>query len=113
MVLEGCVVFGLTTTRRPGLIAWMPMRLVAVLPLVGCHGGAAGPPTVATLRTACSDAEIWTWTACAPRGDAPTKIEAGKKAIAALKIADATKQLDDAEKSGPLDHDSNITLWEQ
>jgi hypothetical protein len=93
----------------------MPMRLAAVLVsvVVACHGGAADHPTLATLRSACGDAQTWTGTACAPRGDAPAKIEAGKKAIAALKIDDATKQLDAAETSGPLDHDSNITLWEQ
>lgn len=90
------------------------MRLPAVtVALAACHAGATGPATLVALRGACPAAQIWNGSACVATGDAPAKIEAGKQAIAALKMADAKSALDAAEKAGPLDHDANVTLWEQ
>lgn len=80
--------------------------------LVGCHGGTSHGTLVA-LRPACADAEFWDGTACTPRGDAAAKVAAGKQALAKLDVDVAKVALAAADQGGPLDHDSNVTLWEQ
>lgn len=85
-------------------------RLLPLALLAGCHG--ASQPTLA-LRAACPAAQYWDGTACKPRGDAAAKIAAGKDALARLEVDEAKAALDAAEGGGPLDHDTNITLWEQ
>jgi hypothetical protein len=86
--------------------------LVLVAVLAGCHGGTSrGTPVV--LRTACPDAEYWDGSACRPRGDAAAKVAAGKQALARLDVEVARAALDGAERGGPLDHETNVTLWEQ
>src|SRR5207237_4499195 len=50
---------------------------------------------------------------CIHRGDASVKHDAGAKALAELKVDEAKAALDAAEKSGPLDHDHHVMLWEQ
>lgn len=84
---------------------------VAVL-LVGCHGGTSHG-TLAALRPACADAELWDGTACKPRGDGPAKVAAAKQALARMDVDVARAALAAADQGGPLDHDSNVTLWEQ
>ncbi|HET7503980.1 MAG TPA: hypothetical protein VFK02_23325 [Kofleriaceae bacterium] len=85
---------------------------VALAVLVGCHG-APGHDTLASLRPACADAEFWDGATCQPRGDAAAKIAAGKQALAKLDVDGARPLLDAADQGGPLDHDTNVTLWEQ
>lgn len=95
------------------VIASITMRsLVALTVLVGCHS-TASHTTLASLRPACSDAEFWDGAACKPRGDAAAKVAAGKQALARLDVDVARVSLDAADQGGPLDHDSNVTLWEQ
>jgi hypothetical protein len=95
------------------VIASMSMRsLVAVAVLAGCHGQASHA-TLAALRPACADAEYWSGTACQPRGDAAAKIAAGKQALAKMDVDVAKLALAAADQGGPLDHDANVTLWEQ
>jgi len=84
--------------------------VVAVL--AGCHAG-ANQGTLATLRRACGDAEYWDGAACKPRGDAAAKVAAGQQALAKLDVEVATAALEAADRGGPLDHDANVTLWEQ
>lgn len=87
------------------------MRLVALL-VAGCAGHAATGPTV-SLRAACGAGQFWDGRACATSGDAPKKLAVGVKALADLKVDDAKAALDAAEHAGPLDHDTNVSLWEQ
>jgi len=95
------------------VIASMTMRwLVAVAVLAGCHGELTHGTLIA-LRAACADAEYWDGTACKPRGDAAAKVAAGKQALAKLDVDAAKLALDAADHGGPLDHDANVTLWEQ
>jgi hypothetical protein len=95
------------------VIASITMRsLVAVAVLTGCHGG-TNHGTLAALRPACADAEYWDGTACRPRGDAAAKVAAGKQALAKLDVDVAKVALEAADQGGPLDHDANVTLWEQ
>jgi hypothetical protein len=95
------------------VIASIQMRsLVAVAVLAGCHGG-TGHGTLAVLRPACADAEYWDGTACKPRGDAAQQVAAGKQALAKLDVDVAKLALEAADHGGPLDHDANVTLWEQ
>jgi len=95
------------------VIASMTMRwLVAVAVLAGCHGEMAHGTLIA-LRAACADAEYWDGTACKPRGDAAAKVAAGKQALAKLDVDAAKLALEAADHGGPLDHDANVTLWEQ
>jgi hypothetical protein len=86
--------------------------IVVALVLAGCHGG-AHPGTMAALRPACADAEYWDGAACKPRGDAGAKVADGKRALAKLDVDVAKLALEAADRGGPLDHDANITLWEQ
>jgi len=85
----------------------------AVLALAACHGTASSQRTLLELRADCPADRRWDGHACVAIGDGPAKIAAGKQALAALKMDDAKAALDAAEKSGPLDHTSNVTLWEQ
>jgi hypothetical protein len=86
--------------------------LVASLLLVGCHAG-AGPGPLATLRPACPDASYWDGRACQPRGDGGARVADGKRALAKLDVDAARAALAAADHGGPLDHDANVTLWEQ
>lgn len=86
--------------------------LVALAVLVGCQGG-TNHATLVTLRPACANAEYWDGAACKARGDAAAQVAAGKQALAKLDVDVAKLALDAADHGGPLDHDSNVTLWEQ
>ena len=80
--------------------------------LAGCHAEAARGALVA-LRSACADAEYWDGAACRPRGEGAARVAAGKQALARLDVDLARQALDAADRGGPLDHDANVTLWEQ
>jgi hypothetical protein len=86
--------------------------VLVVVVLAGCHGD-AGRGTLVTLRGACAEAEYWSGSACERRGDGAARVAAGKQALAKLDVDVAKLALDAAEKAGPLDHDANVTLWEQ
>lgn len=97
------------------VIASIMMRslvAVAVVVLAGCHGGTSHG-TLAALRPACADAMYWDGTVCKLRGDAAVKVAAGKQALAKLDVDAAKVALEAADRGGPLDHDANVTLWEQ
>jgi hypothetical protein len=88
------------------------MRLVALGLLAACGTQAARGP-IATLRAACPTGEYWAGAACKPSGDAPKKLAEGEKALAAQDLDAAKTALDAVEQAGPLDHETNVTLWEQ
>jgi hypothetical protein len=88
----------------------MAAGLIAAL--ASCHGETSHS-TLAVLRTACADHQYWDGTACRPRGDGAARVAAGKQALAKLDVDVARKALDAADRGGPLDHDANVTLWEQ
>ncbi len=99
------------------VIAWMAMRGaiaagLVIAALAGCHAE-VGRDTLVALRRACADAEYWDGAACRPRGDGAAQVAAGKQALARLDVDLARQALDAAERGGPLDHDANVTLWEQ
>jgi hypothetical protein len=85
---------------------------LAIAWLAGCHPE-AGRDTLVALRRACAEAEYWDGAACRPRGDGAARVAAGKQALARLDVDVARQALDAAERGGPLDHDANVTLWEQ
>jgi len=85
-------------------------RLIASLALLAaCHAG--GPAATAPLHAACASDAYWDGARCAPRGDGAAKVAAGKAALAKLDLDEANSAL--AAAAGPLDHATNITLWEQ
>ena len=88
------------------------MRLLLVA-LAGCGAAAGSTAPTVTLRPACGAGEYWTGLACGKTGDAPQKLVESKQALDKLDVDDAKVALDAAEKSGPLDHASNVALWEQ
>lgn len=91
----------------------MRLPVLGVVAVVaGCHTG-ANHGTLVALRGACTDAEYWDGTACRPRGDAAARVAAGKQALARLDVDVARAALDAADRGGPLDHEANVTLWEQ
>ena len=90
------------------------MRLVVGLVAVAaCTSSATRGAAVVTLRPACATGQYWAGTACKPVSDAPAKLAAGMKALAAQDMDAAKSSLDAAEQAGPLDHQTNVTLWEQ
>jgi hypothetical protein len=80
--------------------------------IAGCHAE-AGRGTLVALRAACADGSYWDGAACKPRGDGAARVAAGKQALARLDVDTARQSLDAADRGGPLDHDANVTLWEQ
>lgn len=86
--------------------------VACVVALAGCGAGANHAALVA-LRPACPPAAYWDGAACRPRGDAAAKVAAGKQALAKLDVDVARAALEAADRGGPLDHDTNVTLWEQ
>ncbi len=96
------------------MIASLSMQrwVLAAIALAACHGGGTARSPL-SLRGACAPAEYWSASACKPRGNAAEKLAEGKAALDAANIEAASSALDAAAKAGPLDHDANITLWEQ
>src|SRR5687767_3576007 len=84
------------------------LTLVALL--AACHGGTSRGTPLA-LREACPANSYWDGAACKPRGEGAAKIAAGKAALVNLDVDAAKVALDGV--AGPLDHPSNVTLWEQ
>jgi hypothetical protein len=88
------------------------MRIVLVAALAACHGASAKGLPLA-LREACPANQYWSGSACIARGDGAKKIAAGKAALGDQDVDKAKAELDAATTTGPLDHDANVTLWEQ
>ena len=89
------------------------MRLIAVAVLAGCGAAARPAGSVATLRPACGDGEIWTGTACASTRPAAQQLAVARQAIFDQQVDQAKAALDAAAHAGPLDHASDVALWEQ
>lgn len=89
------------------------MRLIAVAVLAGCGAAARPAGSVATLRPACGDGEIWTGRACASTKPAAQQLAVARQAIFDQKVDEAKAALDAAAHAGPLDHASDVALWEQ
>jgi len=68
---------------------------------------------VVTLRASCADGQRWDGKACTRWGDAPTKLDAGWKAVIEQDPDAIKAAVESAEKEAPLDHASNIRLWEE
>jgi hypothetical protein len=88
------------------------MRIALLAALAACHSGPAKGLPLA-LREACPANQYWTGSACTARGDGAKKIAAGKAALVGQDVEKAKAELDAATTAGPLDHDANVTLWEQ
>jgi len=98
------------------MVRWASMKTAiaaAVLAGVAACRVDAGRATLVALRPACDDAAYWDGHACRARGDGAAKVAAGRKALAALDVDVAQKALAEADRAGPLDHTTNVTLWEQ
>jgi hypothetical protein len=90
----------------------MRIAIAVWLALAGCPAEASRGTLVA-LRAACADGQYWDGSACRRRGDGAAKVADGKQALAKLDVDHARQALDAADRGGPLDHDANVTLWEQ
>ncbi|MEO8706277.1 MAG: hypothetical protein ABI867_39975 [Kofleriaceae bacterium] len=89
------------------------MRAWILVALAACSGASRGGATLA-LRPACEPVQYWDGTACKPRGNGAAKIAAGKDALVKQEVEQAKAALDEAaERGGPLDYETNVTLWEQ
>ncbi|HEX4449407.1 MAG TPA: hypothetical protein VH143_01000 [Kofleriaceae bacterium] len=90
------------------------MRLaVGVIAIAGCASNAAHKGSIAALRPACAPTQLFVAGACKPTDDARAKLAGGMKSLAAQDVDAAKAQLDAVEQAGPLDHQTNVTLWEQ
>jgi hypothetical protein len=90
------------------------MRSFALVAIAaaGCsHAGA--PSTTLPLRAACGDGQLWDGSACKPTSEATKHLADGTAALARLDVDEAKVALDAVEKAGPLDHETNVSLWEQ
>ncbi|HEU4730584.1 MAG TPA: hypothetical protein VFT22_21955, partial [Kofleriaceae bacterium] len=65
------------------------------------------------LRPACPATAYWDGATCRPRGDGAARVAAARQALAQLDVDVARQALAAADRGGPLDHDANVTLWEQ
>jgi hypothetical protein len=88
------------------------MRSFALVAIAGCSHAASTKGTL-TLRTACAEGAIWTGATCKPNAEATRELTAGTTALAKLEVDEAKAALDKVEAAGPLDHKTNVTLWEQ
>lgn len=86
------------------------LSLVSLL-VVGCGGAAATGP-VSPVRPGCKLDEQYLGGRCQPVAG-KAQLEAGRAALAKFEVEAATSSLDAAAKAGPLDYDSNVSLWEQ
>jgi hypothetical protein len=91
----------------------MRLRAVWIAAALGGSCTHAGPRGTLSLRSACEPDRYWNGTACTARGDGAAKIAEGKAALAKLDVDQAKTALAAADRGGPLDHDTHITLWEQ
>lgn len=97
------------------MVASDSMKGIALVVLLGACHSASSRGTPLALRDACAPPNdtYWDGSACKPRGEGGAKIAAGKTALANQDVDAAKVALDAAASAGPLDHESNITLWEQ
>jgi len=91
----------------------MKVGLVIAVAAGACGGSANHNPTIVAMRASCPDGQRFDGHACAKWGDAPTKLDAGWKAVVAQDPDAIKAAVDAAEKEAPLDHESNIRLWEE
>jgi hypothetical protein len=90
------------------------MRLaIGVIAISGCASSAAHHSSIAAMRPACAPGQLFVAGACKPTDDARAKLAVGMKSLAAQDVDAAKTQLDAVEQAGPLDHQTNVTLWEQ
>ena len=68
---------------------------------------------VAPLRPACPAKERWDGAACVPWGDVAARLDEGAQAVKDYRPDEALVALDAVAAGGPLDHVSNVRLWEQ
>ncbi len=88
------------------------LAVMTVVMMAACHGAGTARSPVA-LRAACGAADHWDGAACKPRGNAAARLAESKAALDAANVEAASTALDAAATSGPLDHEANISLWEQ
>ena len=88
------------------------MRVLVAIVLAACHGHAVKSVSLG-LRDACPANHYWNANACVSRGDGAKRVAAGKAALVNQDVDAAKIELDAAAKGGPLDHEANVTLWEQ
>jgi hypothetical protein len=90
------------------------MRCFALvaLGLAACSQAGTSTPTL-PLRPACGDGQLWDGTSCRPTTEATKHLTDGTAALARQDVDEAKVALDKVEAAGPLDHETNVTLWEQ
>ena len=88
-------------------------RSAVLVVLAACHADAADRRTLVALRAACPADQAWTGTACAATGAGAAKVAEGKAALSRQDVDAAKLALEVAAQTGPLDHATNVTLWEQ
>lgn len=81
--------------------------------LAGCGGGAVAPAGTATLHASCGVDQRWTGSDCRPVGDARNRVATAEHELTDFHLKPAQDALAGAEDHGPLDHDTNVKLWEQ
>lgn len=88
------------------------MRWLVLVVIAAC-GGARSSGPITTLRPACGPTQYWTGTACAARGDVAKVVADAQAAVLDQDPDKAAVAFAAADKIGPIDHESNIKLWEQ
>lgn len=91
----------------------MAPRPILLVVLAACHAGGGEHRTLVALRDACAPGQLWTGTACAATTAGAAKVAEGKAALTRQDVDAAKLALDAAAQAGPLDHATNVMLWEQ
>jgi hypothetical protein len=95
------------------MLAWLMRWIVVGIVLVACGSRGSGT-TLGALREACKPGHYWVANACRARGDGAAKVAEAKAALVEQNPQAAKLALDTAiAKGGPLDHETNVLLWEQ
>lgn len=90
------------------------MRWFLVIAIAAGCGRGGDTTTLRALRTACTTTHYWDGAACQPRGNGAAKIAEGKAALVEQNPDVAKAALEAAAtRGGPLDHETNVLLWEQ
>jgi hypothetical protein len=85
----------------------------AAIGVIAACSHAATTGTTLPLRSACAADSIWDGSACKPNREATQQLAVSTTALAKLEVDEAKTALDKVEAAGPLDHKTNVTLWEQ
>src|SRR5689334_17600830 len=81
--------------------------------LLGCASGADTGRDTLAFRAACPADAVWDGHACVAQAAARAEVATAAKALEALDVETAKATLERVATTAPLEHATNVRLWEQ